>query len=372
MSPGRVLVLTVVHHPLDARIYHRQIGALRAAGCAVTYAAPFDGYGVRPADLASESVTPVDVPRARGWHRLRSLLAARRLLRDIGPDHDVILLHDFELVLAVRGRTLPPVMWDVHEDTAAAVQVRPWIPDPLRHPIAGLVRWVERQAEGRFALLLADQAYADRFRRPHVVVPNTTEVPPAPGPGPVKSGGRYRAVYLGSITMERGAREMVAVARRLPPHVRLELIGPAHGAARNVIADAASQGVLDWHGFVPSDEALAMMRGALAGLCLLHDEANFRPSMATKVVEYLAHGVPAIVTPLPLQRGLVEVSGGGVVVPFGDVDAVVTTLQNWADEPQRARRLGNAGHQYVRAHYDWSTAQATFVGAVAAAARGDA
>ena len=37
----RVVVCTVVHHPADARILHRQIRALLDAGHQVTYIAPF-------------------------------------------------------------------------------------------------------------------------------------------------------------------------------------------------------------------------------------------------------------------------------------------------------------------------------------------
>ena len=36
----RVVVCTIVHHPADARIYHRQIRALLDAGHEVRYIAP--------------------------------------------------------------------------------------------------------------------------------------------------------------------------------------------------------------------------------------------------------------------------------------------------------------------------------------------
>ena len=39
--PDRALVMTVVHHPEDARVRHREIGSLLEAGFEVTYAAPF-------------------------------------------------------------------------------------------------------------------------------------------------------------------------------------------------------------------------------------------------------------------------------------------------------------------------------------------
>lgn len=357
------LVLTVVHHPDDSRVRHRQIAALLAAGWQVTYAAPWSGYDLDlPAPVPG--LTTVDLPRSRGRRRYAALRAARRVLREQGPDHDVVLLHDPELLLATPGLDLPPVVWDVHEDTAAAIEVKGWIPGPLRRPAAATVRGVERVAERRVHLLLADHHYASRFRRPHTVVPNVTTVPEQPRPAAQPVDGVLRVVYLGSVTLERGAAEMVEVARRLPAGLRLEVVGPAHGPAEALLARAREEGLLDWRGFLPGDRAVARLDGALAGLCLLHDKPNFRPSMATKVVEYLGRGIPAVVTPLPVQQGLVERSGAGAVVPFGAVDEVVAVLTSWAADPGTVRDLGRRGHRYVAEHHDWQRLQADFLAAL--------
>lgn len=357
------LVLTVVHHPDDSRIRHRQIGALLDAGWRVTYAAPWRGYGLEPpTDVAG--MKAVDVPRASGRRRSAALRGARRVLRSLAPAHDVVLLHDPELLLATPGLDLPSVVWDVHEDTAAAVEVRPWIPGPLRRPAAVAVRGLERIAERRVQLLLADHHYAQRFQRTHPVVPNAVSVPTSPHPAAQPQDGIMRVIYLGSITLERGAAEMVEVARRLPPGARVEVIGPAHGAAEQLLRRATDDGVLDWLGFLPADRAVRRLDGALAGLCLLHDEANFRPSMATKVVEYLGRGIPAVVTPLPLQQDLVQRSGAGVVVPFRATTEVVDVLAGWVADPDQARVLGRRGHGYVAEHHDWERLKGDFVAAL--------
>ena len=44
----RILVVTVVHHPEDARILHRQIAALRERGHRIVYAAPLSARKVTP------------------------------------------------------------------------------------------------------------------------------------------------------------------------------------------------------------------------------------------------------------------------------------------------------------------------------------
>ncbi|MGO0575848.1 glycosyltransferase family 4 protein [Ornithinimicrobium panacihumi] len=363
MSPVKILVVTVVHHPLDARIWHRQIGAMLDQGWSVSYAAPWSAFPAATPDFGN--VLPIDLPRAVGRRRLSSMVKAREVLRTLGPQHDVVLLHDPELLLSTIGLDLPPVVWDVHEDVAAAVEVRGWIPPRVRRPAARMVRLVERWAEQRFHLLLADQAYASRFRRPHPVVLNTTQVAPAIGRAAVPDAhGQLRVVYLGSVTMERGAQELALVGaalRRSGAPVRLEVIGPAHGAAGPLMEQAAASGDLEWAGFLPNDRALRRLGGALAGLSLLHDEANFRPSMPTKLVEYLAHGVPVITTPLPVAADLVNRSNGGAIVPFGDVQAVVDTVLRWAQDPALARSLGQKGHTLVAREFDWDVISDEFL-----------
>src|SRR3954447_24208880 len=89
----RVCVCTVVHHPEDARILHRQIRALIDAGHHVTYMAPFRACNVTP----WPDLVPVDVPRATGRRRLHALREARRALKEHGRDADLVLLHDPEL-----------------------------------------------------------------------------------------------------------------------------------------------------------------------------------------------------------------------------------------------------------------------------------
>lgn len=369
--PRRVLVVTVVHHPWDARIWHRQITAVLDRGWQVTYAAPFKAYGLDQPH-ARQNLRAVDLPRATGRRRWAAQRAAREVLRRCGPSHDVVLLHDPELLTATVGLSLPPVVWDVHEDTAAAVEIREWIPDVVRRPLAHAIRAVEHVVERRHTLLLADAHYARRFRRPHTVIPNTTDVPITPVPaGQRDAAGRRRVVYLGSVTVERGVLEMVDVGRRISAETDgelvLDVIGPGHGDAGDILAAAHAAGHLRWRGFVPNDEALRLLDGALAGLSLLHDAANFRPSMPTKVVEYLAHAVPVITTDLPVPAALVRRSGGGIVVPFHDTERAVSQLLQWHADPAAAAARGRAGYDVVKAEYDWKILTHDFVSALEAA-----
>jgi len=353
----RVLVVTIVHDPRDARIRHREINALLNAGHHVTYAAPFSGYGVAlPTD-----VDVIDLPRAQGRQRVEAIRVARRLIAQCSHDYDIVLIHDPELLIAARASSSKVTVWDVHEDTAAAVTLKPWLPSALRQPTATIFRSIERNAESRFKLLLAETEYASRFSGKHPVVPNSTAVPDV-----VPPAGNDRVVYVGSVTRERGAFELIEVGRQLRAHnVHTHVLGSADQATRDEMTAAHARGDIVWHGFVPNDEAMAIIEGSMAGLSLLHDEPNYRHSQPTKVLEYMAHGVPVVTTPLPRAQSVVDTYGSGVVVPFNDPAAVVTAaLALKSDESQRMTYARN-GHAAALRDFNWDRDGIAFVDTLA-------
>jgi glycosyltransferase involved in cell wall biosynthesis len=354
----RVVVCTVVHHPADARIYHRQIRALLKAGHHVVYIAP-----VEAENFSAERTTPqlqtIAIPRAVGRSRLGALRAARRELARQAPGADLLLVHDPELLLALPPRRKrPPTVWDVHEDTAAALSTKAWLPRTLRPVAAAAVHSAERLAERRLHLILAEPGYVPRFRQHHPVVPNTVYVPETAAPP--RAG--QRVVYLGHLSPDRGVAEMIELAALLRPHgVAVELIGPADARARAMIEPAQAQGRLRWPGFVPNDQALSLVDGALAGLSLLQDEANFRHSMPTKVVEYMARGVPVVTTPLPAAAELVTRYECGFVVPFGDPRAAADAVLQLAGDTSLRAKMGSRGHEAALKSLGWPADARAFV-----------
>lgn len=361
-----ILVVTVVHNPEDARIRQRQIEALIAAGWQVTYVAPFRAFDLdiprtRPIGSELGTLRCINVPRSSGRRRLHAWKAARAMMRSLAQDHDVVLVHDPELLLAAAGLRIKNLVWDVHEDPAAALQIKSWMPKVLRRPVAAAWRWAERVVEQQHHLMLAEHAYQRRFRRMHPVVANSVAVP-----GAIAPAGDQRVSYLGSVTMSRGCDLMIQVGRELRRRtngaVRLEVIGEAASPeARQALQRASEAGDLSWLGFVRSDAALARVSGSLAGLCLLRDLPNYRVSLPTKIVEYCALGVPVITTPLPLASELVKSENVGFEVPWDDPSAVVDAILTLRAEPELRHQLGANGHHVALREHDWNRLSADFV-----------
>jgi glycosyltransferase involved in cell wall biosynthesis len=375
----RVVVCTVVHHPADARIFYREIQALLDAGHDVTYIAP---HGAQDASVLEESqgqsqdraaservrgtLRLVAVPRASGRRRAGAIRAARAAMAEQVAGADLLLVHDPELLLVLppKGKR-PPTVWDVHEDTAAALTTKAWLPQWLRPVAAEGVARAEQLAERNLHLILAERGYKERFAGHHPVVPNTTFVPDTAAP----PGGRKRVVYVGWLSPDRGSAEMTELGRLLRPHgIAVELVGQADAAARAHI-EAAGDAV-HWHGFVPNAQALRLVEGALAGLSLLRDEENFRHSMPTKVAEYMGRGVPVVTTPLPLAVELVEAADGGFVVPFNDPQAAAEAVLKLDADPGLRVKTGLRAHEYALHNLAWPPHAAAFVAQLEAWAAG--
>ena len=365
-----VVVCTVVHHPADARIFYREIQALLDAGHDVTYIAPHlesaapvrdegqgQGQGQADSERGRGTLRRVTIPRASGRRRVGALRAAKVAMAEQAAGADLLLVHDPELLLVLPPKDKrPPTVWDVHEDTAAALTTKAWLPEWLRPVAAGGVKKAEHLAERNLHLILAEHGYNARFAGEHPVVPNTTYVPETAAP----PSGPRRVVYVGWISPDRGSAEMVELGRLLKPHgIAVELIGQADAAARAHIE--AGGDAVHWHGFVPNAEALRLVEGALAGLSLLRDEENFRHSMPTKVAEYMGRGVPVVTTPLPLAVELVEAAQGGFTVPFNDPRAAADAVLKLDADPDLRVKMGLRAHEYALHNLAWPPHAAAFV-----------
>ena len=380
-EPLHVVVVTCAHRGDDARIVHRQVGALLAAGHRVTLIAP-EPFVPQPGAV---KMTRITVPRAVGRHRFGAWRATRRALGSVvaGEDIDVVLVHDPELVgvlgmRRVRSNGRPvPMIWDVHEDFVASVPDRSYIPALARRPVEWLVRRVEHIAARRFHLMAAEYSYQCHLG-PVPVVPNSTPVPAELAAFDVDARPQ-RVVYVGRISIERGVREMIEIARRLRERrgdrIEFVLIGVPDAEIAAEVEAAAAEGVIIATGPIPNPDALAMVDGALAGLSLLHDIPNYHHSLPTKIAEYLAHGVPAIATALPLAAQLITESGGGIVVGHGAgrggrlVVETVAAIERLSDDPVLRAQMGADGYAYVAMHHNWLVDGPRFVGLVEGWAR---
>ena len=193
------------------------------------------------------------------------------------------------------------------------------------------------------------------------MVPNTTYVPETPTP-PAAPGAGQRVIYVGHLSLDRGVGEMIDLAALLRRTAsRWSWSARPTGRPGRGSSPRRPRAWSAGPGFVPNDQAMPMIDGAVAGLSLLQDEPNFRHSMPTKVVEYMARGVPVVTTPLPAAVELVTRHECGLVVPFGDARAAADAVLQLAGDASLRAKMGSRGHEAARGFLGWPTDARAFV-----------
>lgn len=172
--------------------------------------------------------------------------------------------------------------------------------------------------------------------------------------------GRSVVVYVGSVARARASAFLLdlgaalAVAR---PNVLLVIAGdaPSPGEAAWFRAELERR-MLEQHvvftGWLPHAEALAYVAGADVGISPIPRGELFDVSSPTKLVEYLALGLPAVASDIPDQRYVIDSSGAGTCVPM-TVPAFCTAILELLDDPERVQR-GQRGQAWVRAHRSYA------------------
>jgi glycosyltransferase involved in cell wall biosynthesis len=207
-----------------------------------------------------------------------------------------------------------------------------------------------RISEKRVAITLAEAGYADLFAEEHPVFPNyLTGTPPPPRPADPAIG----VVYLGDVTPPRGLAVAVAAAGAAGAKT-MTVMGRCSPDFRSELSEIAAshQLDLDFHGFVTPDEALRIASGGLMGLSPLLDTPNYRASLPTKVLEYLAVGIPTLASDLPGTRLVVGDKPGVVLVKPGDVAAWREAIKDVLSDTT-VRDAASAGADAIRRSYVW-------------------
>ena len=346
----------------DARVFHRACVSLAKAGFDVHLIAT--GTNHQNGQYREKEVTVHPLPQEDRLRRLARSGRVARLAASLKPD--LFHVHEPELlapVIRVAGNR--PVIWDVHESYLDIVTQRDWIPKPLRPTVRVLWDLKERRLLRRCAGVVAvTDRVADRYRRLHrhvVVVSNYPNLDAFQGLPETARDGRT-CVFAGMIAPDRGLLEVITALGLLKQRgvaVPLTLAGacPSEYMAE-LLAEAQRLGVgelVTYHGVLSKKEAISFQNRASIGLVTYLPVANSMASMANKLSECMALGLPVIYSDFPNYRDVAGESGAGIAVDPTNPEQIASAIARLIRAPDQAREMGEAGKQAVAKTFNWST-----------------
>ena len=311
----RVVHVSTAHYGLglDPRIFGRECVSLASAGYHVTMLTP---------DGPNDTVEGVDCVRIRRETRrwVRPFSGFRVSWKVLRLHPYIVHVHDPELIpLAVALRLLGlKTIYDAHEDLPKQELQKPW----ARRPLIGAaervyvslleksLRWlsavvyvVDDQTESKMnsrAVLVRNFVREDLFGP--VVSPRLSAVSPV------------TIVYVGGLGRLRGIRELIdGVGLLQEGQARLLLAGPWES---HEFQDGCEQSTgwtrVQWYGVIAPTDIPGMLHQADIGVFCPSRGPNIVRSIPIKVLEYVACGLPMVLTDIPFWHEM-----------FGDIPLYV-------------------------------------------------
>lgn len=156
--------------------------------------------------------------------------------------------------------------------------------------------------------------------------------------------------FAGRLVEEKGLFDLIAAATRLPGRVRLLLVG--NGPLRTELEKAGSDTVeIEIATQVKHEE----MATAFAQMDVLVLPSRTTPTWVEQfgrvLVEALWCGVPIVGSSSGEIPWVIETTGGGVVFPEGNVEALAAVLDDLRRDSEKRARLATEGRQAVERQF---------------------
>jgi glycosyltransferase involved in cell wall biosynthesis len=355
--PPRTADTTVVHitsvHPAnDNRIRFKECRGLSQHGYKVVLV-----NANRQPQTRDDGVEVVTLKRP--WSRLTRMLLTTFCVVRAAAKHKPALyhFHDPELLPYVQLLSLmgKRVVYDMHEHVPKAILDKDWISRPLRKPISLLIKGLERILLWRVPVIFAETSYVEDypFVRDYEIVQNFPDLSQLLHID-VPKQDRFALAYMGGVSVIRGSDIMQQAFDQVKAKghdIEMHLVG--RGTLPGLGTDQPAPDGITTHGFLPAEDGFNVVGRCHVGLAVLKPIPNYLRSFPTKMFEYMALGLPIIVSDFPMYRTVLEGSECGYLVDPTDVDQVTNALIELIKDPERATQMGQRGRAYVQKHYTW-------------------
>jgi len=265
----------------------------------------------------------------------------------------------------ILGRVRPEIAFLEEEPTSLPALQWGWalrrrgipfavqVDENLPRPYPAIARLIRRWSTTKAAFAAARSPTAARLLNavspslPTPLIPH--HVPEWTQPPIGRADRAFTVGYAGRFVPEKGLEDLVRAVSGIPgARARLVGNGPLLGQLRQ---EARAGAPID----LVTDVAHDDMGDAFARFDVLVLPSRTTPTWAEQfgrvLVEALWCGVPVVGSSSGEIPWVVESTGGGVIFPEGDADALRRTLVTLKDDPERRDRLATAGRAAVEARF---------------------
>ncbi len=346
--------LTSAHSRFDSRIFQKQCRSIAKSGNLVTLILA-DGKG----DEVRDGVNIIDVGVLQG--RINRMFRTTKLIYEeaLKINADIYQFHDPELLyigLKLK-KEKKRVVFDSHEDAAGTILVKPYLKPPISNIISKLYSFFEKFATRRYnGVIAATPAIENLFIKVSKNVINVNNYPVLSESQVTLSwaGKMIEVCYVGSISGLRGIAEVVKSLDFVTCGAKLNLVGNfAYKSIESEVKDMSAFAKVNEYGYVNKIEVQKVLMRSIAGIVTLHPTPTYIESLPIKMFEYMAAGIPLIISDFPYWRKLLEGYNCCIFVNPLDPKEIAKAIDFFVNNQDEAKKMGERGKALVNEKYDW-------------------
>nr|WP_315146880.1 glycosyltransferase [uncultured Flavobacterium sp.] len=304
-------------------------------------------------------VSIIDVGVLQG--RINRMFRTTRLIykEALRIEADIFQFHDPELLfvgLKLKNNN-KRVVFDSHEDAIRTILVAPYLKPPFSNVISKVYGCLERFVCKRLDGVIGATPFIESIFKS--IAKNVVNVNNYPILNEIEDTlswdeKKSEVCYVGSIATERGAIEVVKSLEFVTSETRLNLVGNfAYEMIETEVKKLQSFKKVNEYGYVDSKEVQRVYSRSIAGIITSHPIPTYLESLPIKMFEYMAAGIPFIVSDFPYWRELLRGYECCIFVNPLDPNEIAKAIDFFAYNKYEAKKMGDKGRELVYEKFDW-------------------
>ncbi len=166
---------------------------------------------------------------------------------------------------------------------------------------------------------------------------------------------KFVVTYAGALGLANDIPTILRAAERLKDqqNIHFLLVGDGKEKANlEKMADRMELSNVTFTGSQPKSLMPEVLAASDACLATLQNISMFGTTYPNKVFDYMAAGRPTVLGINGVIRDVIEAACGGVFVPPGNDRLLADAVMMLAENPEKARKMGQCAREYVAVHFD--------------------
>lgn len=280
---------------------------------------------------------------------------AKKVKADIYQIHDPELL-PFALKLKKKGYK---VIFDSHEFYGIQIETKDYIPRSLRKFIAKVYKVYEAYVCKRIDAVIAvctinNRNYFENRASKTIYIANLPDTNVFCNQLETTKRDTKTVVYVGALSKSRGITNLIQAINKTDAN--LVLCGPFSSKEYyEEVKPYLNTPKVTYKGILSRKEVVELLKRSYIGVSTLLNVGQYSliDTLPTKVYEYMAMGIPVIVSDTPFSRKVISKYEFGICVNPEDIKEIANKISFLLKNPDIAKKMGENGRRAVEQRYNW-------------------